>query len=411
MEEKKERAVLHSDANAFYASVECVLDPSLKGKPVAVCGATEARHGIVLAKSEEAKRAGIKTGMTNGEARRLCPGLIAVPPHHEIYAQFSARLREIYDRYTDRVEPYGLDECWLDVTNGQKTPRAIAEEIRASVKEELGITVSVGISFNKVFAKLGSDMKKPDAVTEIPRERFREMLCGLSCSALLYCGKATAERLARMGIRTIGELAAFPPALIARTLGKNGQTLQAYARGEDDSPVARSGERAQAKSIGHGVTCVADLTDPTETELVFVALADEIGGRLRALSLRAAGIQVSVRDEALCTESWQKRLALPTQCALTLAREGQALLLERYRWRRNIRSLTLSAIRLERENEAEQLSLFGANDKRRKAEEAVDGIRRRFGADAVRPALLLCKNKLPPGIIPHAVLPRKGPQN
>ncbi len=390
-----DRAILHSDANAFYASVEAVLHPELKGRAIAVCGAAENRHGIVLAKSELAKRMGVKTGMANWQAKQLCPGLVIVPPHHDIYAKFSRRLHEIYERYTDRVEGYGLDECWLDVTGCPMSPRAIADELRAVVKKELGITVSVGVSFNKVFAKLGSDMKKPDAVTEIGRDDFRQTVWKLPCSDLLFCGRATTEKLRRLGIVTIGDLANAPRELIVRRLGKNGEMLQKYALGQDDSPVARVGEEETVKSVGHGITCVADLMELEEANVVFVALAQDIGQKLRYLGLQARGIQVTARESDLHFESWQQLLPAPTQCAADLAKAATELLKTRYDWRKPIRALTVSAIHLDSVNAPAQLSLFGGDGKRRKVEGAVDKIREKFGGGAIKPATLLGENKLP----------------
>ena len=390
------RRILHSDANAFYASVECVLRPELRGKAVAVCGSTEDRHGIVLAKSEPAKRAGVKTGMANWQAKRVCPELIIVPPHHDLYAKYSKALREIYGRYTDLVEPYGLDECWLDVTGNRKPPLQIAEEIRATVKREIGITVSVGVSFNKVFAKLGSDLKKPDAVTEITRENYREKVWGLPCSDMIFCGRATSEKLRRIGVRTLGELARCPVGYLKKTFGKNGEKLWRYANGQDDSPVARCGEEEQAKSVGHGITCVTDLTDTEEARTVIVALSQEIGQKLRAMKLQARGVQITVRNSELEFESWQRRLETPTQSAAAIADACARLLSERYRWRHGIRALTVSAIALESAEAPCQLSLFGtADEKRRKVEAALDGIKLRFGESAIGPAVLLGETKMP----------------
>ncbi len=393
--EGMDRAILHSDANAFYASVEAVLHPELKGLAVAVCGAAENRHGIVLAKSELAKRAGVKTGMTNREAKRLCPELVLVPPHHEIYEKFSRRLRGIYERYTDRVEAYGLDECWLDVTGCRPSPRAIAEEIRAAVKAEIGITVSVGVSFNKVFAKLGSDMKKPDAVTEITRADFKQTVWKLPCSDLLFCGRATTEKLKTLGIFTIGDLANASKSAIVRRLGKNGEMLWKYANGQDDSPVLRIGEEEQVKSVGHGVTCVADLENIEEANVVLIALTQEIGQKLRSLGLQARGVQVTVRDRDLMSESWQQLLREPTQCAADLSKAGKEILKTRYGWKKPIRSLTIGAIHLESVNEPRQLSLFRPDDRQRRVEGALDRIRDKFGSGAIKPAALLGENKLP----------------
>ena len=202
----RERTILHSDMNCFYASVEMMLDPSLRGKAVAVCGSTENRHGIVLAKSELAKKAGVKTGMVNWEARQLCPNLIMVKPQYDQYLKYSKLARNIYQRYTDQAEPYGMDECWLDVTGSRSVcgdGAKIAENIRQTVKEELGLTVSIGVSFNKIFAKLGSDMKKPDAITEITRESFRDKVWPLPASDLLYVGRATTAKFNTYGLSLI----------------------------------------------------------------------------------------------------------------------------------------------------------------------------------------------------------------
>lgn len=402
-----DRKILHSDANAFYASVECVLDPALKERAVAVCGSAESRHGIVLAKSELAKRAGVKTGMANWQAKKLCPDLVIVPPHHEIYAMFSKRLHEIYCRYTDRVEPYGLDECWLDVSDRPLPARGIAEELRRTVRGEIGITVSVGVSFNKVFAKLGSDMKKPDAVTEITREDFQEKVWKLPCSDLLYCGRATTQKLKDLGVTTIGELARYPRELLMRRFGKNGEMLWRYANGQDDSPVSVYGGSAQAKSVGHGITCVSDLDDLGEANVVILALTQDIGQRLRALGLQAKGVSVCVRDSELRFEAWQERLEAPTQCAATLAKASYQLLKARYGWQKKIRALTVSAIDLESTGTPLQLSLFGSGEgeKQRKVEGALDKIREKFGNDAIKPAALLGDNKLPEHHDRHATLP------
>ncbi len=402
----QDRIILHSDANAFYASVECALDPSLQGKAVAVCGSQENRHGIVLAKSELAKQAGVKTGMANWQAKRLCKDLVIVPPHHEIYAQFSRALHEIYERYTDRVESFGLDECWLDVTHNIKPPHVIANELREAAKRELGITVSVGISFNKVFAKLGSDMKKPDAVTVITRENFRDKVWRLPCSDLLYCGRATSEKLAGMGVHTIGALACVPLADVVSALGKNGEMLWRFANGLDDSPVALVSDSEQAKSIGHGITCVTDLDDMEEAHAVLLSLTQEIGRKLRAQDLRAHGVQVTVRDSTLAFESWQEQLREPTQSALMLARAAADILKRRYRWENKIRALTVSAIYLDRLDAPEQLSLFHLREQERQArvEEMMDKIRERFGKDSIRPATLLGERKMPKGT-PHAPPP------
>lgn len=393
------RAILHSDANAFYASVECALDPALAGKAVAVCGAAENRHGIVLAKSELAKRAGIKTGMANWQAKRLCPDLIIVPPRHDVYAAYSKKLHEIYERYTDLVEGYGLDECWLDVTGNVKPPLQIAEEIRQTVKEELKITVSIGVSFNKVFAKLGSDMKKPDAITCITPENFKKTVWKLPCSDMLFCGRATSEKLARLGIVTIGQLASCSKDYLKKLFGKNGETLHQYANGLDNSPVSRFDEKEQAKSVGHGITCVTDLENTEEAGTVLIALTQDIGQKLRALKLQARGVQVTVRDSTLAFQSWQQQLPEPTQSASVLSKSALRLLKSKYHWKNKIRALTVSAIGLESVDAPAQISFFQneTDKKQTRVEFALDKIKKKFGQNAIQPAVLLGETKIPEG--------------
>ena len=251
-----QRVILHCDMNNFYASVECMLNPELKNKPVAVCGSVEERHGIVLAKNYAAKAFGVSTGEAIWQAKQKCQDLVIVEPHYEQYMKFSKLAREIYGRYTDQIEPYGMDECWLDVTGSgcMGTGFEIADEIRRTVKFELGLTISAGVSFNKIFAKLGSDMKKPDAITCIEADSFREKIWCLPASDLLGVGRATEKVLSGYGIHTIGELAATSDDFLKCRLGKNGLAIKKYANGLDDSPVMLSDYVSPVKSIGHGIT-------------------------------------------------------------------------------------------------------------------------------------------------------------
>lgn len=205
-----DRTILHCDMNNFYASVECLYNPALRGKPVAVGGDVEARHGIILAKNYEAKKYGVQTGEALWQAKQKCPGLTIVPPSFEKYLRFSRLAREIYGCYTDRIESFGLDECWLDLTGSERLfggGKAVADKLRERIKFELGVTISVGVSHNKIFAKLGSDMKKPDATTVITRENYKDVVWPLPVSDLLFVGPATTRKLARYGIHTIGQLA------------------------------------------------------------------------------------------------------------------------------------------------------------------------------------------------------------
>lgn len=309
------RAILHSDMNAFYASVEQMLDPSLRGKAIAVCGSTETRHGIVLAKSELAKRSGVKTGMANWEARQCCPGLIIVPPQYEQYVRFSALAHEIYGRYTDLIEPLGMDECWLDITGSSHygTPLSIAEEIRQATKEELGLTVSIGVSFTKIFAKLGSDMKKPDAITCITRESYKTQVWPLNANELFGVGPATTRKLAARGITTIGGIANCDPKVLKSWLGVHGLKLWEFANGADRSRVAPDGYVAPIKSVSHGITCIADLLNNTEVKNVLLTLAPRVSKQLRKAGLKATGVQLSVRDNDLYSREFQCKLSYPTQ--------------------------------------------------------------------------------------------------
>ena len=404
----RDRAILHSDANCFYASVETVLNPEFRGKAIAVCGSPEERHGIVLAKSEKAKRAGVKTGMANWQAKQCCRDLIIVPPQYDYYLKFSKLLHGIYRRYTDQVEPFGMDECWLDVTYSPGDPMEIAEEIRQAVKDELGLTVSIGVSFNKVFAKLGSDYRKPDAITQISKEHFKEIVWPLPCSDLLYCGNATTEKLGSMGVRTIGGIASLPVEVMQRKFGKNGVALWKYANGLDDSRVAHQDFTAPAKSVGHGITCVADLENMDEARKVIFALSLDIGYKLRYMNLRASGVQLYVRNSELSFCSWQKRLEMATQDEGTIALAAYSLLEEKYSWHNPIRSITVTATQLDSSQNPTQLSMLLDYERlvrREKLNESIDTIRDRYGKYAVIPALVLDEKKMPVGNDREIIMP------
>ena len=404
----KERCILHCDANCFYASVETVLNPDLRGKAMAVCGSTEERHGIVLAKSEKAKKAGVKTGMANWQARECCPGLIIVPPQYEYYMKFSKYLHGIYERYTDLVEPFGMDECWLDVTASRQSGMEIAKEIRETVKDELGITVSIGVSFNKIFAKLGSDMKKPDAITEITRENFQDKVWKLPCEELLYCGRATTAKLNNMAIRTIGDIARAGPEIMGHKFGKNGVALWTYASGNDTSRVAHQDFVMPAKSVGHGITCVADLENMEEVRMVIIALSQDIGHRLRVYKLKAKGVQVYIRDSRLCSYLTQTQLDYPTQSEALVSRAAIALVEKSYAWNNQIRAITISAINLIGERVPAQTTIFcdcQKAERQSKLEHTMDTIKGRFGKRAIIPAVILGERKMPPHSDREIIMP------
>ncbi len=317
-----ERIVIHSDLNNFYASVERLLNPDLAKKPIAVCGNEEERRGIVLAKSEEAKRFRIKTGDTVWQAKRKCPDLVVVRPHFSEYMRYSRLARGIYARYTDLIEGYGIDECWLDLSASQQilppfdgekyveTPdgkhysdeylRHIGDVIRHAIKGELGLTVSVGVSFNKIYAKLGSDLKKPDGTSVISRANYKNVIFGLPVADLLMVGGATCAKLTALGYDTIGKLAAADDSVVRRALGKFGETLLVYARGEDDTPVRALGDERELKSIGNSMTCPKDLTNYDEVKRTLYVLSESVAARLRESGAGFADtVHLWVRDSAL----------------------------------------------------------------------------------------------------------------
>lgn len=396
----EERAILHSDMNSFYASVEMMLDPTLKGKPVAVCGSTESRHGIILAKSEAAKKAGVKTGMVNWQAKRLCPNLIMVPPQYEQYVKYSKLAHEIYYRYTDLVEPFGMDECWLDVTDSLQCGSGYetAERIRAAVREELGLTVSIGVSFNKVFAKLGSDMKKPDAVTDITKADFREKVWPLPASEIIYVRRATEAKLARYGIHTVGELAGTDPEYLKAWFGINGIKLWHYANGTDRSRVMHRDFTSPMKTIGHGITCRTDLVNNGEVFRVMLELAQDVGHRLRVHGLAAGGVQIWIRANDLCGCQFQKKLPLRTQLPDEIAAAGFGLFEKNYQWDTYVRAVTIRATDLVPYSGEEQLTVFVDNERRERKirlEDTVEDIRKRYGKRALTYATLARDLKMP----------------
>jgi len=395
------RAILHSDLNCFYASVEMMLDPSLRNKAVAVCGSTEDRHGIVLAKSQLAKMAGVKTGMVNWEAKRICPNLILVPPQYEQYLKYSALTRAIYSRFTDLVEPFGMDECWLDVSGSRTmygSGMEIAETIRQTVKQELGLTVSIGVSFNKIFAKLGSDMKKPDAITEITEENYRDKVWPLPASDMIYVGRATEKKLASYGVHTIGQLAALPPETLKGWFGVNGLALWSYASGGDSSRVASKDFVSPVKSIGHGITCIADLENEEEVWKVMLELSQDIGHKLRVHQLVAGGVQITVKNNELNYRQYQAQFSVATRSPVIIAEKARELFTARYDWRLPVRAVTVRAINLLPQGQPQQMDIFtdaARLDRLDKLETAVEDIRRRFGKRAIYPAALAGDLKMP----------------
>ena len=389
-----ERIILHSDMNNFYASVECLYHPELRGKPVAVAGDPEARHGIVLAKNYPAKACGVQTGDPLWMARQKCPDIVFTPPHYDRYMQFSTAAREIYSEYTDQVEPYGLDECWLDVTGSIALfgdGRAIADELRRRIRQELGVTASVGVSYNKIFAKLGSDMKKPDATTVITSERFKEIVWPLPVSDLLYVGRATHAKLKRYCIKTIGDLAAADQRFLQRLLGQNGMMLWCFANGLDTSPVSNIGAKSIIHSIGNSTTAPRDLVTDEDIKITLYVLCESVSARMREYDFVCDTVQLGVRDNELQSYERQGKLPYPNRTAKALFEKAFELYKRNHLSGKPVRSLSVRACRLSvRENE--QLSLMpdvAAIQKQEELESAVDALRNRFGHFSVQRGLLL----------------------
>ncbi len=389
------RRILHADFNSFYASVACFLDPALRPYPVAVAGNPEARHGIILAKNELAKKFGVKTGEAIWQAKKKCPLLVTVKPEFETYQKFSALGRALYGEYSDRVEAFGLDENWIDVSGTTETiedARGLAETIRTRVHAELGITVSIGVANNKVFSKLGSDIKKPDAVTVVSPDNFKEVAWPLPAGDLLYVGRATQKKLARYGIFTIADLANASASFLKAQLGKCGLMLHAFANGLDVAPVLYTIDQQPVKSVGNGITTPRDLVNDEDIYLTIYMLTESVAARLREHGMRARTAQLSVRDTDLSTFVRQAKLDHPSNIASEIAHACMQLFTTNYAWQRPIRSLSVTASDLVPYTDPEQLTLFDNEISRRRAEaaeQAVDDIRRRFGYRAIGRALFL----------------------
>ena len=370
-----DRIILHCDLNSFYASVELRDHPDLRTVPTAVCGDPSSRHGIILAKNEAAKKYGVQTAETIWQARKKCPGLVLLPPHHSLYRQVSKQVNAIYEQYTDLVEPFGIDESWLDVTNTLHLfggdARALADALRERMKRELDLTLSVGVSFNKVFAKLGSDYKKPDATTVISRENWQKLVWPLPVGALLYVGGAAQKLLAQFGVKTIGQLASCRRDALETLMGKMGAQLHDYANGLDTDPVRSRYEAEPVKSVGNGTTFPQNLTTAEQVRGGIAILADSVASRLRHAGLYAGGIQVTVRDPQFRDRSRQMQLPAPTHLIRELTAAAMELTHQLWKPPAPVRALTVTAIHLVRSEDAyEQVDLFtaGAAPKQEKQE-------------------------------------------
>lgn len=385
-----DRIILHCDLNNFFASCSLLFNPTLKDMPVAVCGDSENRHGIVLAKNEIAKRFGVKTAEPIFEAQRKCKDLVILPPIYNTYEEYSKKAQAIYARYTDMIEPFGIDECWLDVTGSTLlfgSGEQIADSIRETVKKELGLTVSVGVSFNKVFAKLGSDMKKPDGTTVISRENFKDKVWPLPVSDLLFVGKSTTDKLKSIGINLIGDVPLCDDATLTKLLGKSGISLKNYALGLENSPVTPITEDTKPKSIGRSTTCSKDFENNDEVWKEFLKFAQSISDSLRKHNLYAGGVQVHIRTSSLAVKEFSHSFGDTTNCALTLAKHGFELFKQNYHFTEPLRSVGLRAINLKTESTAVQQDIFGNTETNHKAEQLEDSVykvRQKFGKSSVK---------------------------
>ncbi len=399
--ERKLRVILHSDLNNFYASVETLKNPALKDVPLAVCGSAEDRHGIVLAKNQLAKSFGVKTGEVLWQAKKKCPNLQTVLADHASYEVVSKQVRSIYERFTDQIEPFGIDECWLDVTHSQNlfgNGEQIADLIRETVKKEIGITVSVGVSFNKVFAKLGSDMKKPDGTTVISKENFKQKVWGLPVEDLLFVGRATKNKLNSIGIHTIGDVAVTEEKILTKLLGVWGTSLHRYANGLDDSPVERrKGE--DTKSIGNSLTCYKDLMSFEEVKTLILLLSEAVASRLRESGLgKAKTVKVTVTDNQLNVFGKQEKIAQPTSSAIEIANVAYTLFNSLYKWEHPVRAAGVSVSDFTLDLEQISFIIDQTQDKKHekndRLETAVDNIRKKYGNSAVQRARILQDKKL-----------------
>ena len=380
----KERCILHCDLNNFYASVECLLNPSLKGYPIAVTGDADMRHGIVLAKSNEAKACGVKTAEAIWQARQKCPDLICVPPHHNAYAEYSRKVKAIYMQYSDLVEPFSLDECWIDVTKSQNIfgdGKKIADEIRERIKNEIGLTISVGVSFTKSFAKLGSDMKKPDATTVITKQNFRQLVWPLDVADMIMIGRRTAEKLHKYNIFSIGDLAKSDDALMKDLFGINGIKIIDAANGRDNTPVNSIFEEREIKSVGHGTTALKDVETFEDASNIIYFLCEMIATRMRKYGVIGKTVSLDLRNIHLEHLTRQKPMTRKSAVTKDIAKAAIDLLKQNWKPDKDIalRTISVAVSNLEAEKSDQQQDLFEKDEKSKKVDNAMDVIRGKYG--------------------------------
>jgi len=395
-----DRIILHSDLNTFYASVECLYNPGIRDLPVAVCGDPAARHGIVLTKNQHAKKYGVITGQPIWQAKKFCPKLVVVEPHYDLYLKFSKLAREIYYEYTPQIESFGIDEAWLDCTGSTMLfggGEEIAHKIRKRIFNELGITASLGVSFNKIFAKLGSDFRKPNAVTLFSRKNYMEKVWPLPVSDLLYVGNATDKKMRKFGIYTIGDLAVYDTKLLYLNLGKIGVMLQYFANGLDHTPVATNEQSSVIKSIGNSMTTHRDLETLDDVWVTFLLLSESVASRLRENGFKCRTVQISVRDKNLFSCERQGKANVPTCLSGEIAETAMKIFKSKYQMNAPLRSIGVRACDLVSANSNVQLSLFFDYERQKRMENletAIDDLRERFGYFAIQRGSLMIEPDL-----------------
>lgn len=389
-----DRTILHIDMNCFYANVEMLHRPELRHVPMAVGGDPQARHGIVLTANYLAKKQGVKTGMALWQAKQICPVIQFVPPRMELYLRFSRMAHEIYQEYTDLWEPYGCDEVWMDVSDScslMGDGLTIARDISSRIKSELGITASIGVSFNKIFAKLGSDYKKPDAITTMGRKEYKSKAWKLPVQDLLYAGRSAGKKLQALGIRTIGDLAKMDESILQSHMGKMGLVLHAFANGWDDSPVKKEHTHAPVKSIGNSTTTPRDLENDQDVKIILYVLAESVAARLRESGFKCNVVEIGIRDNELHHFTRQHKIDRATNITSEIAGEAYRIFRENYRWDKPIRSLSVRGADITVDHAYEQRDLsddFARREKLEKADAAMDEIRRRFGYFSIQRGLM-----------------------
>ncbi|MEG1948240.1 MAG: DNA polymerase IV [Clostridia bacterium] len=388
-----DRIILHSDANNFFASVEGVICPEIKTTPFAVSGNPKIRTGIILAKNTLAKQCGVQTGETIWEAKQKCCNLVCVPPHYEFYEEYSKKLKEIYGRFTNLVEPFGIDECWLDVTNSKifGSGEEIAEKIRTIVKNELNITVSVGVSFCKLFAKLASDLKKPDATSLISRDNFKNIVWNLPINSAIGIGKQMEKRMHSINVYKLGDIVNIPDDIIKKKFGVVGTRFKQSICGNDFSSVCF--EIPIPKSVGNGMTTVVDIKTKAEFESVALFLSDEISTRLRQQNLVAGCVSASIKTNEFEWFSHEKRTSFFVDTAIDIKNMAIEIFNEYWKFDKKVRAIRICCSKLQRADKARQMSLFESKnlcdyatgqEKKQKLNEAIDTIRKKYGNKSIK---------------------------